>query len=446
MSYTLEITCSESDRDGKRKFIATLGDKKYRDTFNPDDAYKRSKFCVAVISKFQFPEEAHEAIDTKVQAAAEAPSSALFKPVVTMLDTVTPTKVQWLWPGRIAIGKNNLLTGDGGLGKSMLYLDIAARISKGGKFPDGTRSPFGPSGVVIFTMEDDDDDTIVPRLIRHNADLSRIAHVKGLVEVDGDGELHGIDLAADIQAIRASVAQVPDCRLVVVDTVADYLGGKVDESKNRDVRSVLNPFKAMAKEMGVANLLLAHGRKAEGRAVHSVLGSVAFVAQCRVAWAVTRCPSNPRRRLLTCVKNNLADDTSGLAYRIESIGPDNEPVVTWEAEPVRMNADEAMEQLRKPRGPKPEERNEAADWLASQLTDGPRPAAELFADADDEDIKRWTLRRAFEQLGCRRHKSGFGGGWVWELPKVTADGAQTTCNLRNLRGCEGNSDPSCNLQ
>ena len=40
---------------------------------------------------------------------------------------------------------------------------------------------------------------------------------------------------------------------------------------------------------------------------------------------------------MTCLKNNLGDDTSGLGYVLEPYGQNGEPVVCWESEPVRMS-------------------------------------------------------------------------------------------------------------
>ncbi|MCH7871502.1 MAG: AAA family ATPase, partial [Planctomycetes bacterium] len=42
---------------------------------------------------------------------------------------VLPQPLQWLWPGRIPLGRLTLLIGDPGVGKSMLVADIAARAS-----------------------------------------------------------------------------------------------------------------------------------------------------------------------------------------------------------------------------------------------------------------------------------------------------------------------------
>src|SRR5205823_6553945 len=55
--------------------------------------------------------------------------------------------VQWLWPGWIPLGKLTLLDGDPGLGKSTLLLDLAARVSRDGVMPDGSR---GTSGAVVL--------------------------------------------------------------------------------------------------------------------------------------------------------------------------------------------------------------------------------------------------------------------------------------------------------
>src|SRR5262245_32283288 len=43
--------------------------------------------------------------------------------------------VSWLWPGRIALGKLTLVNGDPGAGKSLVMLDVAARVTRGAEMP-----------------------------------------------------------------------------------------------------------------------------------------------------------------------------------------------------------------------------------------------------------------------------------------------------------------------
>ena len=57
------------------------------------------------------------------------------------LNEVQSAPVKWLWPGRIPLGRISLLVGDPGTGKSLVALDIAARVSSGTPWPKaGTSS------------------------------------------------------------------------------------------------------------------------------------------------------------------------------------------------------------------------------------------------------------------------------------------------------------------
>src|SRR5437870_4013905 len=47
--------------------------------------------------------------------------------------------VKWLWPGWIPAGKLTVLDGDPGVGKSLLIMDLAARVSTTGVMPDGSQ-------------------------------------------------------------------------------------------------------------------------------------------------------------------------------------------------------------------------------------------------------------------------------------------------------------------
>lgn len=49
--------------------------------------------------------------------------------------------ISLLWPGRLALGKLAMLDGDPGLGKSLVTLDLCARLSKGRTLPDGAAGP-----------------------------------------------------------------------------------------------------------------------------------------------------------------------------------------------------------------------------------------------------------------------------------------------------------------
>jgi len=89
--------------------------------------------------------------------------------VVYDASSVAPVPTEWVWPGRIAIGKTTPVGGDPGLGKSQLSIFIASIISQAGKWPckEGT-SP--KRSVIMLSAEDGVADTIIPRLMAAGAD------------------------------------------------------------------------------------------------------------------------------------------------------------------------------------------------------------------------------------------------------------------------------------
>ena len=59
----------------------------------------------------------------------------LFDEVGTLLSEVDEESVEWLWEGRIPLGKVTVIDGDPGTGKSTLTIDLAARVSTGRDMP-----------------------------------------------------------------------------------------------------------------------------------------------------------------------------------------------------------------------------------------------------------------------------------------------------------------------
>src|ERR1700729_3916589 len=90
-----------------------------------------------------------------------------------LLGDVASRSVDWLWPGRLALGKLAILEGDPGLGKSFLALDLCARLSTGRPWPDGSATP-GPAAAVYLNAEDGAEDTLGPRLRPLGADPASV--------------------------------------------------------------------------------------------------------------------------------------------------------------------------------------------------------------------------------------------------------------------------------
>lgn len=441
MVEQLSIVCGKRDDRGRMLVTATLGKHTHVDRFDPLVQFTRKKFREAVVDKFQLGDDAHESVELAIIRACEATDSdvtSLTKAELIRLSDVTPEEVEWLWEGRIAIGKVTMIAGDPGRGKSFLTTDIAARVTTGRSWPDDrdSRQPVG--SVIMLSAEDDLGDTIRPRLDAHGADVSKIAAIKSIRGSDALGEYkRTFDLSRDIECLRTAAAGLPDCRLITVDPISAYMG-KVDSHKNAEVRNVLAPLAELAADLRVAVLAVTHLRKGEGAAIYRTMGSLAFVAAARACWIVADDPADRRRRLMLPTKNNLAPDVQGLAFRIEPHGANERPAVCWEAGAITVSADDAMAPKR---GPKPDVRDEAAKWLREQLRTGSALAKDLIEMGDHAGFTKRTLQRAYRDLGGTANRDGFGGPVRWSLPIRATNDANSPCGSQ--RGVNGTTWREC---
>jgi hypothetical protein len=326
---------------------------------------------------------------------------------------IAPEPLTWLWPGRIPRGKLTLLIGDPGQGKSLVTVDIASRVTCEKPFPDGAACESGE--VILLSAEDDPADTIRPRLDAAGADVSRV-HVLEAVRIRlGDGELaeKSFNLETDLAVLEETLRKYPGVRLIVIDPISAYLGG-VDSHRDAEVRGLLAPLTTLAARYHVAILGIAHLPKSRQRAVHSVIGSIGFAAAARAVWAVATDMDDPDRRLMLPVKQNLAANTGGLAFRVEA--PNGAPRILWEEGVVSVDVNDVLGGFedRETRSA----RREAAEWLREQLTDGPLPVKKIEMEARAAGFDSWhTVRDAAGMLRVKKTKGGFESGWEWSLPE-----------------------------
>jgi hypothetical protein len=352
--------------------------------------------------------------------------------IVQCAADITPEPVEWLWPGRVALGKLGLIGGEPGLGKSQAAIAMAAAVTIGGELPCGEgRAPQG--NVVILSAEDGVADTIVPRLMAAGADRERVHIISAVKDQAGR---RGFNLSADLELLEQEIASFGDVRLVIIDPISSYLGPKVDSHVNAAVRSVLEPVNEMAARLGIAIVAITHMPKGTGTAaINRFIGSIAFVAAARSAYLVTYDPENKDRRLLLPVKNNLAPGGNGLAFRLEQrlVGdPDREIVassVVWEPEPVTTTADQALQATDAQAGGQVSVGKEAEDLLLDLLGSNAVPVTDIKAEAVAAGISWPTVRRAKDRLGIIAERNGFGseGQWLWRLLDApSAKGAHPT--------------------
>jgi AAA domain len=331
-------------------------------------------------------------------------------PPARALSQLTPRPLAWLWPGRLALGKLSLLEGDPQRGKSLLTLDLCARLSTGRPWPDDSPSG-GPAAALILNGEDGDEDTTIPRLQTLGADLGRCF----VLERGHDGG-PAFYLPTRTDVLDAALVQTK-ARLVVIDPVMAFLAAGVNTASDLAMRRTLWPLAQLAELHCCAVLLVRHLNKSGGRrALYRGLGSIGLVAACRSAWLAAADPRAEGHGVLAQVKNNLAPAQPSLAFEVRQAGEAG-PSIAWLG-PTDWTADALLAAA----GARPARlgpREQACQFLLEALHDGPRTSRELWAEARRLGLsERTLLRAARKELDMRLIRRCEDGKTVsyWLLP------------------------------
>jgi len=309
------------------------------------------------------------------------------------LNRLMPRTLDWLWPNRLALGKLAMFDGDPGRGKSLVTLDLCARVTTGRPMPDGTGQT-QPSRAAIIQAEDDAEDTVMPRLSALGADLDNIF----VFGSDSEHEADPFSLPSHTARLdRALEANKP--RLVVIDPIMAFLDRNVLAVSDQSVRRALSPLARLAEKHHCAMILVRHMNKKPGsRAMYRGGGSIGFNAACRSSWLFAADPDDPTRLVMAEIKNNLAGPQPALAYRVHR-RDDAPPLLEWLG-PTSWTAEQLLYRNgKKPIGPTPREK--ACTFLASFLEAGPRPTLDIWQEAQRLGLKKRTMRYARHCLSIR---------------------------------------------
>lgn len=348
------------------------------------------------------------------------------RPYVELLrgDAIKPEAVSWLWDGYLVGGKVNIFAGAPGTGKTTLALAMAATVTVGGRWPDGTRATHGD--VLIWSGEDAPADTLVPRLLACGADMRRLRFV-GRVR-DGDG-LRAFDPAHDLPELRLAMLEGSmKWKLLIVDSIVSATSG--DSHKNAEVRKGLEPLGALADETGCAILGITHFTKGtSGREpLERVTGSLAFGAYARIVLATAkRDEEHGGGRIVTRAKSNLGPDGGGFVYDIDQIETPGYPGifasrVLW-GDAIEGTAREIMADAEaQPEGGEGGALVEAKEFLGSMLMGGQMLSTDLEREARGAGHSVATMRRAEKALGVESFREGGigkAGKWFRRLPALS---------------------------
>ena len=331
---------------------------------------------------------------------------------------------RWLAKGRLPLGAISLLVGDEGIGKSLLWVFVAAAVTTGKPLPAFGIPARDPARVLLVATEDDWASTVRPRLDVAGARLDMVDVI--CTEDDGSG---APVFPRDLHLIAAAD---PPPALVVVDAWLDTVTAALSVRDPQQARQALHPWKDVATLTDAAVLLICHTNRtasANPRDRYGATGELrkkarmTLYAQTDDAGLLvvgpekmnTAAPLPASTFAIEAVQHFPAtDDHDGtvprLAYRGESSLTAREHL----AASVNADADE-------PGG------NPAQVFVRDYLmrNGGEAHAAEVIkagraAGFNEQELKD-ARRRSKPRIESR--KASFGDGWAWA---ITADEGGTT--------------------
>jgi putative DNA primase/helicase len=341
--------------------------------------------------------------------ATQKPAKSPSKMPTTRAINVTAENAEWVWRGRFPLNAVSVIAGPPGLGKSQIGAMLAARVSKGAKWPCEEGS--APTGdVFMLTGEDDHATTVKPRLMAANADLEKV-HL--ITESD-------VNLPDELDNLEIAIEHADNPKLLIIDPVSSFFGTDLHEPVR--ARALLSRLGHIAKSQHMAIILIGHLTKLGGKsALSSLAGSSAIAAAARAVYLVTSGDPDSRWRIFACVKNNLAPDKTALQFRIRraKVGKIRTTRVAWHKERLQMTADEALAKA-KANSSKPAAVRPVDELLKGLLADGKRAVSDIFEKGRSSGFSEKQLRAAAGRLGVDKTNTGFADNkkWFWEVPLV----------------------------
>ena len=361
-----------------------------------------------------------QAEDKQETGKQSAPAGEYAREVIlTRASDMRPEPITWLWNEWLACGKLHILGGAPGTGKTTIALNLAATVTTGGQWPDGTQSPIG--NVAIWSGEDDPRDTLLPRLIAAGADCTRVHFIDGTQE---GTERQPFDPARDMEPLRRKLAEIGNVRLLIIDPIVSAVTG--DSHKNAEVRRSLQPLADLAEDLRCALMGITHFSKGTGgrNPVERLNGSLAFGALARVVLVAAKSQNEAEdgrsTRIFCRAKSNIGRDDGGFEYDLQQTKLPAHPDIIASAVQWGDALEGAARELLAQAEATDDDggaRTEAEKFLENYLREhGATRAEKVREDAEACGFKWRTIQNARARIRAASTPAGFQKGNIWSLP------------------------------
>lgn len=219
--------------------------------------------------------------------------------------------VEWLVPGYIPKGTITIIGGDGGLGKTSLWCNIASAISNGKPcvLQDDNEVMYPRGEVIYFSGEDDTARVLRDRLEQNGANLDNIK----TLQMDDDAFTSisiGGTLIEDIIEARRPM-------LVIFDPIQQFIKN-ADMSKRNDMRQTMTSLSKLGTKYGTTFIIVMHTNKRDkiGSFRDKLSDSADLWDIVRSVIALGRNQNN--ENFITHEKSNYGIRQNAILYHIEN--------------------------------------------------------------------------------------------------------------------------------
>ncbi|MFC2696823.1 MAG: AAA family ATPase [Bifidobacterium dentium] len=342
--------------------------------------------------------------------------------IVTPAAGVRVERPRWLDSPLIPLGVITVIAGRAGVSKSTFSIDRAAKATRGRLDGDHRGRPV----TVAFSAIEDGEAMQAARLRAAGADLDRVLFL-GIAE---DGAASGMRIPQDLPIIREVLAS-HDVKLWVLDPITSIIDGNTN--KRDDVRRALDPLAALASDLGMAIIGIAHFNKGGGYSSDKLSGSHAFRDAVRSMLLIAKDDATGDC-VLTVDKSNYST-AAGLSfsYALSSTQVRDDDGEAMEVPTITgfMKSERSVDEIINANVQRAEKvttqgGTDTADcdsWLLNYLEDGPAPLSQIAEDARkcSPGYTRDQLKAARKRLGGKidaisdPDHQGRGRSFLWRL-------------------------------
>lgn len=333
----------------------------------------------------------------------------------------------FLAKNRIPRAAITILIGEEGIGKSLLWVHLAAAVTTGKPLPEFGIPATDPADIVLILTEDEWSSVVLPRLTVAGADINRV-HVI-CAEDDGSGSPTFPD---DMHLITGADVNPA---MVVCDAWLDTVPVKTRVGDPQQSRQVLHPWKEMSTKTGAASLLVTHANRMESGNIRDKYGATASLRQ--KARMTLYCLADKTGTMLIVgpdKSNGTSARTKASQFRITAVPrfqptADHDgtvPKLAFAGESDKTIKEHLAEQIEQERS-KGKPPSAAELWLREFLTKhGAQKAADIYLEAEMLGFSKDQLKRAKANINKSatvrvhtfRPNGTTDGPWYWELQQT----------------------------